>query len=190
MMKSLPDDDRSRALFSASEKHYLGKALAIIIFAFIFLRLLSIFLRVRRQPFPYYNYIALLGLLLHQRWNHDHDDYGGNYYFYFNNNNNNNNSDDRQKNQEGVQASVMETLPVLRYSDVRELIRNKMLRETVGCAICLSDYIQGERLLLRILPKCDHVFHLKCIDRWLTFHVTCPVCRAVLTADSDDKFHI
>ncbi|CAN1216276.1 E3 ubiquitin-protein ligase ATL6 [Linum perenne] len=61
-----------------------------------------------------------------------------------------------------------------------------MLRETAGCAICLTDYIEGDRVRLRLLAKCDHVFHAKCVDRWLTFHVTCPICRTVLTMDSDE----
>ncbi|RYR00123.1 hypothetical protein Ahy_B07g088208 [Arachis hypogaea] len=30
------------------------------------------------------------------------------------------------------------------------------------CIICLADY--REREVLRIMPKCDHTFHLSCID--------------------------
>lgn len=33
---------------------------------------------------------------------------------------------------------------------------------------------------LRLIPKCDHVFHPECIDAWLVSHSTCPVCRANL----------
>ncbi|TYJ04507.1 hypothetical protein E1A91_A12G095400v1, partial [Gossypium mustelinum] len=39
---------------------------------------------------------------------------------------------------------------------------------------------------LRVIPKCCHVFHLYCIDAWLAYQVTCPVCRAKLSPDSDD----
>ncbi|EYU19848.1 hypothetical protein MIMGU_mgv1a024718mg [Erythranthe guttata] len=45
-----------------------------------------------------------------------------------------------------------------------------------ACSICLADY--GEADLIRLLPSCGHLFHLKCIDPWLILHPTCPVCRS------------
>ncbi|XP_021840489.2 E3 ubiquitin-protein ligase ATL15-like [Spinacia oleracea] len=50
--------------------------------------------------------------------------------------------------------------------------------EPLECAVCLSPYEEEETL--RLLPKCDHVFHLLCVDRWLAAHTTCPICRAEL----------
>lgn len=44
------------------------------------------------------------------------------------------------------------------------------------CLICLSDYSEGEEC--RILSKCSHSFHSKCIDQWLiTGRNSCPLCR-------------
>ncbi|KAI3804759.1 hypothetical protein L1987_26555 [Smallanthus sonchifolius] len=43
------------------------------------------------------------------------------------------------------------------------------------CAICLQELKNREEG--RELPKCRHVFHLKCIDEWLIRNGSCPVCR-------------
>ncbi|CAN6278932.1 unnamed protein product [Urochloa humidicola] len=44
------------------------------------------------------------------------------------------------------------------------------------CTVCLGEFRDGE--LLRLLPKCAHAFHVRCIDTWLRAHVTCPLCLA------------
>jgi E3 ubiquitin-protein ligase ATL10/75/76/77/78 len=46
------------------------------------------------------------------------------------------------------------------------------------CAICLADLQPGDRV--RVLPKCEHGFHARCVDRWLVARSTCPTCRQPL----------
>ncbi|XP_066315292.1 RING-H2 finger protein ATL72-like [Miscanthus floridulus] len=46
------------------------------------------------------------------------------------------------------------------------------------CAICLAELEPGERV--RVLPKCNHGFHVRCVDRWLLAWSTCPTCRQPL----------
>ncbi|CAD6338749.1 unnamed protein product [Miscanthus lutarioriparius] len=53
---------------------------------------------------------------------------------------------------------------------------------SAGCAICLSDFADGERI--RVLPVCGHRFHVVCIDRWLVSYCSCPTCRRRLSSDS------
>lgn len=46
------------------------------------------------------------------------------------------------------------------------------------CPICLGEFLDGEDV--RVLPKCHHGFHVKCIDIWLASHYSCPTCRQSL----------
>ncbi|KMT01575.1 hypothetical protein BVRB_9g215710 [Beta vulgaris subsp. vulgaris] len=46
------------------------------------------------------------------------------------------------------------------------------------CAICLTEFADGD--IMRILPRCNHVFHVTCIDTWLGSHSSCPSCRQLV----------
>ena len=45
----------------------------------------------------------------------------------------------------------------------------------VECPICLEKYKIGE--YKRKLHFCNHIFHKKCIDKWLINNINCPICR-------------
>lgn len=91
----------------------------------------------------------------------------------------------RSRRQRGLDDEVLSSFPTLVYSEVKE---HKIGKGALECAVCLSEFEDDETL--RLLPKCDHVFHPDCIDVWLAAHVTCPVCRSNLlpgAADAPDK---
>lgn len=54
------------------------------------------------------------------------------------------------------------------------------------CVVCLNEVMDGERF--RELPKCNHCFHVNCIDVWFQYHSTCPLCRnQVCSANPDHQ---
>ncbi|XP_038888961.1 E3 ubiquitin-protein ligase ATL6-like [Benincasa hispida] len=84
----------------------------------------------------------------------------------------------------GLDPAVIETFPTLVYSDVKE---HKIGKSALECAVCLNEFEDDETL--RLIPKCDHVFHPECIDAWLASHSTCPVCRANLSPQLTESVH-
>ncbi|XP_026658051.2 RING-H2 finger protein ATL78-like [Phoenix dactylifera] len=77
----------------------------------------------------------------------------------------------------GIRRKALRALPTLVYSAAPGLHR-----ANPECAICLSDFVPGDRV--RVLPKCDHGFHARCIDRWLMTRSSCPTCRRCLFGSS------
>ncbi|CAA6668380.1 unnamed protein product [Spirodela intermedia] len=60
--------------------------------------------------------------------------------------------------------AALEGLPVLAYSSGMELVG----AAAAECAICLAEFSEGERV--------------RCVDRWLAAHSSCPYCRGCLAA--------
>ncbi|KAL7607220.1 hypothetical protein Lser_V15G19323 [Lactuca serriola] len=85
----------------------------------------------------------------------------------------------------GLNPEVLETFPTFAYSAVKEL---KIGKGALECAVCLNEFEDEENL--RLIPKCDHVFHAECIDAWLENHVTCPVCRSDLVPKPGDTTQV
>ncbi|KAL3838146.1 hypothetical protein ACJIZ3_022737 [Penstemon smallii] len=72
----------------------------------------------------------------------------------------------------GLDEDILSSYPQFTYSQLK---LDKSESNASGCSICLADYKDTD--LLRLLPDCGHIFHLKCIDPWLMLHSTCPICR-------------
>ncbi|KAL3321972.1 hypothetical protein AABB24_039544 [Solanum stoloniferum] len=50
------------------------------------------------------------------------------------------------------------------------------------CSVCLNEFQDDDSL--KLLPKCNHAFHINCIDMWLRSHVNCPLCRAPIISNT------
>ncbi|KAM0833535.1 hypothetical protein ACQ4PT_064208 [Festuca glaucescens] len=77
----------------------------------------------------------------------------------------------------GVNPELLRSLPITVYraaapkGSAAEDVR-------VECPVCLSELEDGEEA--RFLPRCGHGFHAQCVDTWLAFHSTCPLCRVTV----------
>ncbi|CAK9142761.1 unnamed protein product [Ilex paraguariensis] len=80
--------------------------------------------------------------------------------------------DDSVTIQQGLNEATLHTYPKLLYSHAKLHEGDSI---TSGCSICLVDYKDTD--MLRLLAHCGHLFHQNCIDPWLRFHTTCPICR-------------
>lgn len=77
----------------------------------------------------------------------------------------------------GLQSSVINSITIFKYKRCDNLI------EGTDCSVCLTEFQDDETL--RLLPKCNHAFHIPCIDTWLRSHTTCPLCRAGIVPNND-----
>nr|KJB81737.1 hypothetical protein B456_013G159600 [Gossypium raimondii] len=81
----------------------------------------------------------------------------------------------------GLSRSCIQKLPMQEFHSI-ERIKS---REESYCSICIQGLKDGE--MARNLPRCGHIFHLKCIDEWLSRQGTCPMCREhVLDGDGEE----
>ncbi|XP_062092338.1 RING-H2 finger protein ATL74-like [Humulus lupulus] len=81
----------------------------------------------------------------------------------------------------GLKKSALRKIPVAAYG-----ISSGIKIIDTDCTICLGEFETGDKV--RVLPKCCHGFHVRCIDPWLVSHSSCPTCRRSLleqTASSD-----
>ncbi|KAE9601313.1 hypothetical protein Lal_00024033 [Lupinus albus] len=74
----------------------------------------------------------------------------------------------------GIKKKALNTFPIVTYS----ARLNDLSNLDTECVICLSEFINNDKV--RFLPKCNHGFHVPCIDEWLSSHSSCPKCRQCL----------
>ncbi|CAI8586869.1 unnamed protein product [Vicia faba] len=75
----------------------------------------------------------------------------------------------------GMSQTCIMKLPFHKFNSSDKIM--KLYNESC-CSICFQDFENGE--LVRILPKCCHIYHLECIDKWLVQQGSCPICRTYI----------
>lgn len=76
-----------------------------------------------------------------------------------------------------LDPSILNSLPIT-------IFQSKDLKEDscLECAVCLCELEDGEEV--RLLPKCNHGFHVECIDMWFHSNSTCPLCRRLIDGET------
>ena len=64
---------------------------------------------------------------------------------------------------------------IINFDKLNKFVVNKSNKPEDDCPICLDGFKCRQHC--RKL-QCSHVFHKKCVDRWLVKNVQCPVCRS------------
>lgn len=72
----------------------------------------------------------------------------------------------------GLKKSALQQIPIVVYGS------GSTSFAATDCPICLGEFMDGEKV--RVLPKCNHGFHVTCIDTWFVSHSSCPTCRQCL----------
>ncbi|KAL8166600.1 hypothetical protein V2J09_008099 [Rumex salicifolius] len=82
----------------------------------------------------------------------------------------------------GLDSAAVSALPIERFAALKLLTNGRVPSD---CAVCLNPFDDDETL--RFIPKCQHAFHMSCLDPWLEAHSTCPSCRASLVQPAPES---
>ena len=74
----------------------------------------------------------------------------------------------------------------LTQNQIEENTRTLIHQQADGqCAICFDNY-SGHTV--RVISRCNHIYHTNCIDRWFQTHSTCPMCRIDLLSNTNTNY--
>ncbi|KAI5662761.1 hypothetical protein M9H77_22084 [Catharanthus roseus] len=84
-------------------------------------------------------------------------------------------------------AKITDSITSSNNKGNRRNIELPIVTEIVGtvCTVCMEGFklsSAAEVNLLQEVPCCGHVFHGICINKWLSLHNSCPLCRFDIAA--------
>lgn len=74
-----------------------------------------------------------------------------------------------------------------KYQKINDIILHKISGNI--CPICYEGFQKNE--YIRTLPICNHLFHKRCVDKWLRKdheHMRCPLCRESHTLENYKQY--
>ncbi|KAL8121880.1 RING-H2 finger protein ATL16-like [Apium graveolens] len=78
----------------------------------------------------------------------------------------------------GLDESVIRSIPIFQFKKLENQDPEKGISFS-ECAVCLNEFHEQEKL--RMIPNCNHLFHIDCIDVWLQNNANCPLCRTSIS---------
>ncbi|XP_022641294.1 RING-H2 finger protein ATL16 [Vigna radiata var. radiata] len=78
----------------------------------------------------------------------------------------------------GLDESVIREIPTFQFIKGEE----GEDQSVYGCVVCLAEFKEHD--VLKVLPNCNHAFHLDCIDVWLQANSNCPLCRSSISGNT------
>ncbi len=79
----------------------------------------------------------------------------------------------------GLPEDVINNLPLVKYKDYVDPSSQNKKKEDV-CPICLEQFELDEDV--RMIPNCEHIYHVNCIKTWLDGNTICPYCRGEISS--------
>ncbi|KAE9465174.1 hypothetical protein C3L33_02913, partial [Rhododendron williamsianum] len=76
---------------------------------------------------------------------------------------------------QGLDAATINSFPIVLHD-------SSGAGESECCCICLGLFEDGEKV--KVLPRCQHLYHSACVDTWLCSQSSCPICRSSLRPNS------
>ncbi|CAI2362804.1 unnamed protein product [Moneuplotes crassus] len=79
----------------------------------------------------------------------------------------------RRAEKEKRVIEILHENPIMLYKDI------KVDYDQTACVVCLEDFNNESDCEIRVMPKCHHIFHSKCVEEWFenSTDVNCPHCN-------------
>jgi Ring finger domain len=74
------------------------------------------------------------------------------------------------------QMNSSETTPMSNDKEAGAEAMNACCKDGSVCSICDKEYLEEEDIYESNNPRCGHVFHQACMERWLEIQNACPIC--------------
>nr|KYP51186.1 RING-H2 finger protein ATL5K [Cajanus cajan] len=78
----------------------------------------------------------------------------------------------------GLDETIIREIPTFQFTKGGEGENQSVY----GCVVCLNEFKEHD--VLKVLPNCNHAFHLDCIDIWLQSNSNCPLCRSSISGNT------